>query len=59
MVGSLIQQDFGESVNNHGICVIDLNDDNYHFVDIPTDYGFYTFKINSIEDIESELERLV
>ena len=59
MIGSLLQQDFGESVDGHGMCVIDLEKDEYNFIDIPSDYGFYTFKINSIEDIESELEKLV
>lgn len=59
MVGSLIQQDFGESIDNHGVCIINTKDDNFTFKEIPSDYGFYTFKINSIEDIEEGLERLV
>jgi DNA repair exonuclease SbcCD nuclease subunit len=59
MVGSLIQQDFGESVGGHGMCVVDLEKDEYSFIDLKSDYGFYTFKINSIEDIEEGLEKLV
>jgi DNA repair exonuclease SbcCD nuclease subunit len=59
MIGSLLQQDFGESIDGHGMCVIDLEKDEYNFIDLPSDYGFYTFKINSVEDIEEGLERLV
>jgi len=59
MVGSLIQQDFGESADRHGMCVVDLEKDEYSFIDLDSDYGFYTFRINSIEDIEEGLERLV
>lgn len=58
MVGSLIQQDFGESVDNHGICVIEVEKDEYRFIDIENEYGFYTFKINSIDDIETEKEEI-
>ena len=31
----------------------------YEEVDIDTEHGFYTFKINSLDDIESDKEILV
>jgi hypothetical protein len=59
MPSSLICQDYGEHPTEHGYCVWDIGDEvEYNFIDIPSDYGFYTFKINSIEDIENELETL-
>jgi len=58
--GSLIQQDFGESANRgHGYLVWDVKHKSYTEHDIPNDYGFYTFKINSLDDIENENEVLV
>jgi len=59
MVGSLIQQNFGESVGKHGFCIVDIENDKHTFKDVKNDWGFYTFKINSIEDIEQEKEKLL
>ena len=59
MVGSLIQQNFGESINKHGFCIVDLENDEYKFQDIENKWGFYSFKIKSIEDIENEKEILI
>jgi DNA repair exonuclease SbcCD nuclease subunit len=59
MVGSMIQQNFGESLSSHGYCSIDLEDKTYKFVDIPNDYGYYQFKLKSIEDIETGTEELL
>jgi len=59
MVGSLIQQNFGESINKHGFCIVDIEKDKYTFQDIKNDWGFYSFRINSIEDIENEKEKLI
>jgi len=58
MVGSLIQQNFGESIGKHGMCIIDIEKDKYKFKDIQNQWGFYTFKIKSMEDIENEKEKL-
>jgi hypothetical protein len=55
----MIQQDFGESVDKHGFVIWDVDSKTHNHVELPSDYGFYTFKISSIEDIESESERLV
>jgi DNA repair exonuclease SbcCD nuclease subunit len=57
--GSLIQQDFGEGVSGHGYLVWDIDTLTYSGIDLPSDYGFYTFKMNSIEDIENGSEELV
>jgi DNA repair exonuclease SbcCD nuclease subunit len=59
MVGSLIQQDFGESVYGHGYLIWDVKSINCEEIDLVSEYGFYTFRVNSIEDIEEGLERLV
>jgi len=55
---SMIAQDFGESVNNHGYVVWDVKNREHEHVHLPTDYGFYTFKIDSVDVIELENERL-
>ena len=56
--GSMIQQDFGESVKGHGYVLWDIETLTHKQIDLPSDYGFYTFKIKSIEDIENESEKL-
>ena len=59
MPSSMIQQDFGEDPYNHGYVVWDLETKKHELKRLESDYGFYTFKIKSIEDIETELEKLV
>ena len=44
--GSLIQQNHGE-ILGHGIMVWDLESRKSEFVEIPNDYGYYTFEINN------------
>ena len=58
--GSVIQKDFGESVTQHGYVIWELNNDKYEykFVDLISDYGYYNFKIDSINDIKEDKERL-
>ena len=58
MVGSLIQQDQGESISNHGYCVVDTINDKFDFVNLETEYGFYTFKIKSYDDLINDKEVL-
>lgn len=58
MPSSMIQQDHGESVTGHGYVIWDVETREHKQVDLPSDYGFYTFKINSIEDIEEGIEKL-
>lgn len=58
-VGSLIQQDHGENINNHGFIVLDTETLDYTEHNIKNDSAFYTFKINSIDDIENNVEELL
>lgn len=57
--GSFIQQDYGESIKGHGYLIWDIENRKFEGVDVPNDYGFYTFKIESITDIEEDREKLV
>lgn len=53
---SLIQQNFGETVSNHGYLWWDLESKTFEEHNIDTNYGFYQFKIKSIEDLENNTE---
>ena len=55
---SLIQQNFGESINKHGYLIWDVESKTYIEKDLKTRYGFYQFKIKSLEDIDNESEIL-
>lgn len=57
--GSLIQQNFGESVSKHGYYVWDIEQHTHHFVEMDSDFGYYTFKITSLEDLKEDNEILV
>ena len=59
MIGSLIAQNFGESITKHGFGIYDLETDKYSFVDLHNPKPFLSFRINSIDDITNESERLV
>ena len=56
--GSFIQQDFGERVSEHGYLIWDVEHLDYTEHDIETDYGYYVFKINSLEDLDKGKEYL-
>lgn len=56
--GSFIQQDFGERVSEHGYLIWDVEHLDYTEHDIDTDYGYYVFKINSLDDIDKGKEYL-
>ena len=56
--GSLIQQDFGERISNHGFLVWDVETLTCTEHNINTDYGYYVFRIDSLDDIENEREYL-
>ena len=43
--GSLVQQNFGETLDKHGFLVWDLETLTYEEVDIQNDYGYYTMDI--------------
>jgi DNA repair exonuclease SbcCD nuclease subunit len=56
---SLIQQGYGESIKGHGFLEWDIESLTYKFHETPTKYGFYKFKVTSIDDIKDNKEVLV
>lgn len=56
--GSVIQKDFGESVTQHGYVIWDLDKNEYKYVDVPSEYGFYDFTVTSLEDINENKEKI-
>ena len=59
MWGSLIQQNFGETVKHHGYGIYDVITNDYTFHDLPNEQPFLHFRINDIKDIENETEEHV
>lgn len=59
MIGSLIQQNFGETVKHHGYGIFNIEDGQYNFYDLPNEQPFLHFKITDIKDIENEKETLL
>ena len=59
MIGSFIQQDFGEDVKHHGYGIFDMETKKYSFYDLQNNQPFLFFRINDIKDIETETENLV
>jgi len=59
MVGSTIQQNFGETVRKHGYGIYDVENDKYEFVDLNNPKPFLSFKIESIDDLIKGTESLV
>lgn len=59
MVGSYIQQDFGETIKHHGFGVYDIENDKYTFNDVENETPFLHFEINDINDIENGQEKLL
>lgn len=53
---SLIQQNFGETVSKHGFLLWDVETKTFEEHDIPTDFGFYQFKIKSLDDLDDNKE---
>lgn len=58
MIGSCIQQNFGESVDNHGYGIYDVETDEYKFINLLNQKPFLKFSIKSFEDIENGTEKL-
>lgn len=61
--GSLVQQNYGETINNHGMLLWDLKTLKSELIEIPNDYVFKTHLITDIKnyeipDIENKLCRL-
>jgi DNA repair exonuclease SbcCD nuclease subunit len=59
MVGSLIQQNFGETVKHHGYGLYDVKSKEYEFRDLQNEKPYLHFRINDIKDIDDEKETLV
>lgn len=59
MVGSTIQQNFGETIRKHGYGIYDTEENKYTFVDLENPKPFLSFKIESIEDLVSGTEKLL
>jgi DNA repair exonuclease SbcCD nuclease subunit len=59
MVGSTIQQNFGETVGKHGYGIYDVEKNEYEFVDLVNPKPFLSFRIKSFEDLVTGKEKLV
>ena len=59
MIGSTIQQNFGETIRKHGYGVYDVETDQYDFIDLPNNKPFLKFQISSIEDLVDGTEKLL
>ena len=58
MVGSLIQQNIGESIGKHGFGTYDFETKEYKYVDLHNPKPFLKFSIKSFSDIENGTEIL-
>ena len=56
---SLIQQNYGETVTQHGFVVWDIENNTKEFIELESDYSMYKLEISSIEDIDNNQEMLV
>jgi DNA repair exonuclease SbcCD ATPase subunit len=50
---SLIQRDFGETIDNHGYILWDTDTMSHEYREIQNDYNFITFTIDSEDDIDN------
>jgi DNA repair exonuclease SbcCD nuclease subunit len=58
MIGSTIQQNFGETIKKHGFGIYDVEQNKYEFVDLVNSKPFLSFSIKSFDDIVNGTERL-
>lgn len=59
MIGSTIQQNYGETINKHGYGIYSVDKDEYRFVDLENPKPFLSFRLKSYEDILDGTEKLV
>ena len=45
--GSLVQQNFGESLSGHGFLAWDMDSFKYEAINIPNEYGYYTLDVDN------------
>jgi DNA repair exonuclease SbcCD nuclease subunit len=57
-VGSIIQQNFGENVSNHGYLLWNVETKNFTEHNVRNDYSYYNFKIKSLDDLDENKEIL-
>lgn len=57
--GSLVQQNFGETVTQHGFVLWNMEEVSHEFVDLENDYSLYNFSIKNIDDIDNNTEKLI
>ena len=57
--GSLIQQDFGENIHEHGFAVWDLENNTMKYENIPSDYQLVSIKIEHENDILENKEEII
>lgn len=55
---SLIQQDFGESVSNHGFLLWDVETKTFTEHNVNNKFSMYQFKITSLDDLETNNEKI-
>ncbi len=58
-IGSLIQQNIGENIRNHGFGIYDVETKKYDYVDLFNPKPFLKFKMSSYNDIIDGNEKLV
>lgn len=56
MPSSLIQQNFGENVSNHGYLIWNVKDKDFTEYNVDNKYAYYNFKIKSLDDLENNSE---
>jgi DNA repair exonuclease SbcCD nuclease subunit len=59
MVGSTIQQNYGETVKKHGFGIYDVVENEYKFVDLNNHRPFLKFEMSSYDDIINGKEKLI
>lgn len=57
--GSLLQQNSGENIEGHGYIKLNVDDLSYEQHDVTNNYKIYHFKINSYDDVNNDVERLI
>jgi DNA repair exonuclease SbcCD nuclease subunit len=58
MIGSCLQHNYAEKVDQHGFGILDINTMNYEYVDLHNPKPYLSFRINSYDDIINETEQL-
>lgn len=59
MIGSTIQQNFGETIEKHGYGIYDVENDKYKFVNLVNPKPFLSFKLTSYDQIIDGTEKLL